>query len=102
MCLEWKEGTEYISSLESGQNAHILWFPRHSPGRQEMLKFYPDAEATMGASRIVGDYGPDAAGKHLTLTTLKVRFGGKHNIHWQRCSHENCYTGIHHRAHVSS
>ena len=27
----------------------------------------------MGSTRIVGDYGPDAAGKHLTLTTMKVR-----------------------------
>jgi hypothetical protein len=42
--------------------------------RQEMLRLYPDAEATMGEARLVGETGPDNAGKYLSPTTVKVRF----------------------------
>lgn len=38
-----------------------------------MLKRYPDAEATMGEGKKVGETGPDDAGKNLELTTVKVR-----------------------------
>jgi len=41
--------------------------------RQEMLRRYPDAEATMGEARLVGETGPDDAGNRLTPTTVKVR-----------------------------
>lgn len=39
---------------------------------QEMLRLYPDAEATMGDGRRVGEIGPDAAGNLLTATTVRV------------------------------
>lgn len=38
-----------------------------------MLRRYPDAEATMGDGRRVGELGPDAAGNLLSPTTVKVR-----------------------------
>mmetsp|Transcript_25972 Transcript_25972/g.55845 ORF Transcript_25972/g.55845 Transcript_25972/m.55845 type:complete len:363 (-) Transcript_25972:131-1219(-) len=38
---------------------------------QEMLRRYPDAEATMGDGRRVGEIGPDEAGNLLTPTTVK-------------------------------
>lgn len=40
--------------------------------RQEMLRRYPNQEATMGEARLVGETGPDAAGNRLTPTTIKV------------------------------
>lgn len=40
--------------------------------RQEMLRRYPDAEATMGDGRRVGETGPDDAGNLLSPTTVKV------------------------------
>jgi hypothetical protein len=40
--------------------------------RQEMLRRYPNQEATMGEARLVGETGPDAAGKRLSPTTIKV------------------------------
>ena len=40
--------------------------------RQEMIHRYPDQEATMGEARLVGETGPDEAGKRLTPTTIKV------------------------------
>ena len=42
--------------------------------RQEMVRIYGDAEATMGEARLVGETGPDQAGKNLSPTTVKVRF----------------------------
>ena len=39
-----------------------------------MIRRYPDAEATMGEGRLVGETGPDEAGKNLSPTTVKVRF----------------------------
>ena len=41
--------------------------------RREMLQRYPDAEATMGDGRRVGETGPDEAGNLLSPTTVKVR-----------------------------
>ncbi len=38
-----------------------------------MIRRYPDAEATMGEGRLVGETGPDDAGKNLQPTTVKVR-----------------------------
>ena len=37
-----------------------------------MLRLYPDAEATMGDGKVVGETGPDVAGKNLSPTTVKV------------------------------
>jgi hypothetical protein len=37
-----------------------------------MILRYPDQEATMGEARLVGETGPDEAGKRLTPTTIKV------------------------------
>jgi hypothetical protein len=42
--------------------------------RQEMVRLYPDAEATMGDGKVVGETGPDVAGKNLSPTTVKVCF----------------------------
>jgi len=66
-----------VMNVTDGWAANTKW------KKQEMLHHYPDAEATMGATRIVGDYGPDAAGKHLTLTTLK-EFITEHMYHHDR------------------
>ena len=38
-----------------------------------MVRLYPDAEATMGDGKVVGETGPDVAGKNLSPTTVKVR-----------------------------
>ena len=40
--------------------------------RQEMVRRYADAEATMGEGKKVGETGPDDAGKNLEPTTVKV------------------------------
>ena len=45
-----------------------------------MLKRYPDAEATMGEGKKVGETGPDDAGKNLEQTTVKVRSSFVHII----------------------
>lgn len=37
-----------------------------------MIRRYPNQEATMGEARLVGETGPDAAGKRLSPTTIKV------------------------------
>lgn len=37
-----------------------------------MIRRYPDQEATMGEARLVGETGPDEAGKRLSPTTIKV------------------------------
>jgi hypothetical protein len=47
-------------------------FPIILQCRQEMILRYPDQEATMGEARLVGETGPDEAGKRLTPTTIKV------------------------------
>ena len=39
-----------------------------------MVRRYADAGATMGEARLVGETGPDQAGKNLFPTTVKVRF----------------------------
>ena len=44
----------------------------HTLPRQEMVRRYADAEATMGEARLVGETGPDVAGKNLSPTTVKV------------------------------
>lgn len=45
-----------------------------------MLRRYPNAEATMGDGRRVGELGPDAAGNLLSPTTVKVRKIAPFNI----------------------
>ena len=38
-----------------------------------MVRLYPDAEATMDDGKVVGETGPDVAGKNLSPTTIKAR-----------------------------
>ena len=38
----------------------------------EMLKRYPNAEATMGDARFIGEQGPDSYSQQMTHTTVKV------------------------------
>ena len=52
-----------------------------------MLRRYPDAEATMGEARLVGETGPDEAGSTLAPTTVKVSF----NSHCLRCFQQGEY-----------
>ena len=47
------------------------WDALHHWQLSEMLKRYPDAEATMGDGRRVGEIGPDGAGNLLTPTTVR-------------------------------
>jgi hypothetical protein len=48
--------------------------------KQEMIRRYPNQEATMGEARLVGETGPDAAGKRLSPTTIK-EFITEHMYH---------------------
>jgi len=54
------------------KNATDGWKALNHWKKQEMLLRYPDAEATMGEARLVGETGPDEAGKNLQPTTVKV------------------------------
>lgn len=54
------------------KNVTAGWAANHNWKLSEMLKRYPDAEATMGDGRRVGEIGPDGAGNLLTPTTVKV------------------------------
>lgn len=51
------------------------WAANNNWKLSEMLKRYPDAEATMGDGRRVGEIGPDDAGNLLQPTTVKVSGG---------------------------
>ena len=56
-----------VANVTAGWAANANW------KLGEMLRRYPDAEATMGDGRRVGKIGPDAAGRLLSPTTVKVR-----------------------------
>lgn len=69
---EWEEGRYWegmkpvlVSDVTDGWPALNNW------KKQEMLRRYPDAEATMGEAKLVGETGPDVAGKNLSPTTVK-------------------------------
>ena len=71
---EWESGRYWrgnqpvmVANVTAGWAANVNW------KLDEMLKRYPDAEATMGDGRRVGKIGPDAAGRLLSPTTVKVR-----------------------------
>ncbi len=71
---EWEGGRHWeldvpvlVSGVTDGWKALYNWKKR------EMIRLYPDAEATMGEARLVGETGPDKAGSNLTPTTVKVR-----------------------------
>jgi hypothetical protein len=68
---EWENGRYWernkpvlVSGVTDGWAALSNW------KKQEMLHRYPNAEATMGDAKIVGETGPDNAGKNLSPTTL--------------------------------
>ena len=68
---EWESGRYWernkpvlVSGLTNGWAALTHW------KKQEMLRRYPNAEATMGDAKVVGETGPDNAGKNLRPTTL--------------------------------
>jgi hypothetical protein len=72
---EWESGRYWrgnqpvmVANVTAGWAANENW------KLDEMLKRYPDAEATMGDGRRVGKIGPDAAGRLLSPTTVKVRY----------------------------
>mmetsp|Transcript_9213 Transcript_9213/g.19905 ORF Transcript_9213/g.19905 Transcript_9213/m.19905 type:complete len:423 (+) Transcript_9213:136-1404(+) len=69
---EWEAGKYWekdkpvlVKNVTAGWKALNNW------KKQEMLLRYPDAEATMGEARLVGETGPDEAGKNLQPTTVK-------------------------------
>ena len=71
---EWEAGRHWrgnvpvmVTNVTDGWVANVNW------RLDEMLRRYPDAEATMGDGRRVGEIGPDAAGRLLSPTTVKVR-----------------------------
>ena len=54
-----------VSGVTDGWAALSNWKKR------EMLQRYPNAEATMGEAKLLGETGPDGAGKNLSPTTVK-------------------------------
>jgi hypothetical protein len=71
---EWERGKYWrgnvpvlVMNVTDNWDANVHW------ELDEMLRRYPDAEATMGDGRRVGEIGPDAAGRLLSPTTVKVR-----------------------------
>ncbi|KAL7532791.1 hypothetical protein ACHAWF_004245 [Thalassiosira exigua] len=69
---EWEEGRFW-----EGNRPYIVtnvtegWAANNNWRLSEMLKRYPDAEATMGDGRRVGETGPDSAGNLLEPTTVE-------------------------------
>ena len=71
---EWEEGKYWTRGrpvIVTGVTEH--WAARNNWKLDEMLRRYPDAEATMGDGRWVGEIGPDAAGNLLQAVSVKVR-----------------------------
>jgi len=70
---EWEAG-EYWTGRAGPvivRNVTEGWAALNNWKKREMLRRYPDAEATMGEGRLVGETGPDDAGKNLQPTTIK-------------------------------
>lgn len=68
---EWESGRYWerntpvlVSGVTNGWAALSNW------KKHEMLRRYPNAEATMGDAKVTGETGPDNAGKNLSPTTL--------------------------------
>ncbi|KAL7532012.1 hypothetical protein ACHAXR_004371 [Thalassiosira sp. AJA248-18] len=69
---EWEAGKYWDGNKPVlVKNVTDGWAALHNWKKQEMLRRYPDAEATMGDGRRVGEFGPDEAGKLLSPTTVK-------------------------------
>ncbi|KAL7467087.1 hypothetical protein ACHAXS_007352 [Conticribra weissflogii] len=69
---EWEAGRYWEGSKPVlVKNVTDGWAALEHWKKQEMLRRYPDAEATMGEARLVGETGPDEAGSTLTPTTVK-------------------------------
>ncbi|KAL7553679.1 hypothetical protein ACHAWF_016998 [Thalassiosira exigua] len=69
---EWERGEYWKGDVPViVQNVTEGWAAMENWKKQEMLRLYPDAEATMGEGRLVGETGPDDAGKNLEPTTVK-------------------------------
>ncbi|KAL7427590.1 LOW QUALITY PROTEIN: hypothetical protein ACHAXH_001094 [Discostella pseudostelligera] len=69
---EWESGRYWERDtpvMVANVTAH--WDALHNWQLHEMLARYPDAEATMGDGRRVGEIGPDGAGNLLTPTTVQ-------------------------------
>jgi len=69
---EWEAGRHWrnnvpvmVTNVTDNWAANVHW------RLDEMLNRYPDAEATMGDGRRVGEIGPDAAGRLLSPTTVR-------------------------------
>ena len=69
---EWERGKHWegnrpvlVKNITDGWAALKHW------KLQEMLRRYPDAEATMGDAKLIGETGPDQLGRILTPTTVK-------------------------------
>jgi hypothetical protein len=87
-------------------------YPTLTPFRQDIVRLYADAEATMGEARLVGETGPDVAGKNLSPTTVKVGYCRIPFLSLCLCHYLliNIFfdgllfssTGIHHETHVQS
>lgn len=69
---EWEEGRYWEGSKPViVKNLTDGWAALNNWKKQEIVRLYADAEATMGEGRLVGETGPDAAGKNLSPTTVR-------------------------------
>lgn len=69
---EWEAGRHWEGNRPvMVQNVTAGWAALTNWKKQEMIRRYPDAEATMGEAKLVGESGPDDAGNVLTRTTVK-------------------------------
>ena len=69
---EWEAGRHWRNNVPvMVTNVTDSWAANFHWRLDEMLKRYPDAEATMGDGRRVGEIGPDAAGRLLSPTTVR-------------------------------
>jgi len=69
---EWEAGKHWERNRPVlVRNVTDGWAALNNWKKQEMVRRYPDAEATMGDGRRVGETGPDEAGNLLTPTTIK-------------------------------
>eukprot|EP00581_Thalassiosira_minuscula_P008321 CAMPEP_0183703902 /NCGR_PEP_ID=MMETSP0737-20130205/1453_1 /TAXON_ID=385413 /ORGANISM="Thalassiosira miniscula, Strain CCMP1093" /LENGTH=453 /DNA_ID=CAMNT_0025930705 /DNA_START=18 /DNA_END=1379 /DNA_ORIENTATION=- len=69
---EWEAGKYWEGNKPViVKNVTDGWAANHNWKLQEILRRYPDAEATMGEAKLVGETGPDDAGNTLSPTTIK-------------------------------
>ena len=68
---EWEEGRYWEKDLPViVQNVTTRWTANNNWKLSEMLKRYPDTQATMGPATLIGRKGPDSTSA-LTTTTIK-------------------------------